>query len=340
MKVAFTICSNNYLSQAKILGDSLAKYNPDYKFIIGLCDKKNDSLDYTFLDSFEIIEVEELNIANFEWMIYNYNIIELNTSVKPFYFKHILQKYKDADIVIYFDPDIKVFNNLSCLEKEIENKSALITPHILSPIPLDHKLPEEKVFLNFGIYNLGFLAINRSDEAMKLLAWWSERLSVQSFDRVFEGLFVDQLPMNFAPIFFEHVCVSKTPGYNFAYWNFHERKLSEKDGTYFVNNSFPLTFFHFSSFNPAPPLTISRYQNRFRLEDDPILHHLYSEYAKDLTDNKYFELKKVICYYTTIRDAYLQEERLKMKKESGLMGKIRNLPYLIYNKIIKPDKKI
>lgn len=315
MKIVFTICSNNYLSQAKTLGDSLIKYNPDYKFIIGLCDKKSESIDYSFFEPHEIIEVEKLNIANFDWMIYNYYIIELNTAIKPFFFQYFIQQYKDLEVIMYFDPDIKVFDSLLSIESELKNKTALLTPHTLSPVPLDGEIPNETHFLNYGIYNLGFLAIRPTPEANKMLEWWAERLAVQSFDRVKDGLFVDQLPMNFAPIFFKDVQVSQTPGYNYAYWNFHERKISLKDDKYYINKEFPLIFFHYSSFKPVQPLKISLHQTRFSLEADSILQKLFSEYADNLIVNKYFELKEIPCFYSVLRNDYLEKERLKQEEE-------------------------
>lgn len=327
MKIAFTICSNNYLSQAKVLGDSLVKHNPDYKFIIGLCDKKNESIDYSFFDPYEIVEVKDLNIENFEWMIYNYYIIELNTSIKPFFFQYLIQKYKDLETIMYFDPDIKVFNKLNFIEKELQDKSILLTPHTLSPIPLDGKTPNETHFLNYGIYNLGFLAIKPSTSAYKMLDWWANRLSVQCFDRVSEGLFVDQLPMNFVPIFFDSVCVSRMPGYNYAYWNFHEREISDNDGIYYINSQ-PLVFFHYSSFKPVQPLNISIHQTRFELETGSLLFDLFSEYANELIDNKYFELKEIKCYYSIIRDEYLRKKNIakaqELKKQNSILIRIKN----------------
>lgn len=328
MKIVFTICSNNYLSQAKTLGDSLMKYNPDYKFIIGLCDKKNELVDYSFFEPYEIIEVEELNIPNFDWMIYNYYIIELNTSIKSFFFQYFIQKYKDLETIMYFDPDIKIFNKLSFIEDELQDKAALLTPHILSPIPLDKKTPQEINFLNYGIYNLGFLAIKPCESACKMLEWWSERMAVQCFDRVAEGLFVDQLPMNFAPIFFEKVCASHSPGYNYAYWNFHERKVTIKDGEYFINQQYPLVFLHYSSFKPSQPIDISFHQSRYKLEPGTLLHNLFSEYAEELINNKYVELKEIKCYYSVLRDNYLKEKSLVQeeyhRKESNTLVRIKN----------------
>ena len=83
MKIAFTICSNNYLAQAKILCDSLLENNPNYKVVIGLCDELSDSIDYSFFNNIEIINVSKIDIFCFEEIIKKYNIIELNTSIKP-----------------------------------------------------------------------------------------------------------------------------------------------------------------------------------------------------------------------------------------------------------------
>lgn len=328
MKLVFTICSNNYLSQAKTLGDSLMKYNPDYKFVIGLCDKKSAAIDYSFFEPYEIIEVGDLNIENFEWMLLNYYIIELNTSIKPFFFKHFIEKYKNLEVVMYFDPDIKIFNSLSYIENELQNKSILLTPHILSPIPLDGHTPSEADFLNYGIYNLGFIGVRPSGSTFRMLDWWAERLAVQSFDRVSEGLFVDQLPINLVPIFFDNVVISKNPGLNFAYWNFHEREISKIDNTYYINETVPLIFFHFSSFKPVEPLDISFHQTRFELKSESLLSHSFSEYANELTKNKYFELKEIKCYYSEVRDKYLRDisianEQLH-KKQNSIFVRIKN----------------
>ena len=87
MKIAFTICSNNYLAQAKILGDSLLDKNPDYKFVIGLCDEPSESIDYAFFENIEIIPVAKINIYCFAEIVKKYQIVELNTSIKPSFFK-------------------------------------------------------------------------------------------------------------------------------------------------------------------------------------------------------------------------------------------------------------
>ena len=128
-KAIFTICSNNYLAQAKVLGDSVLRYAPEYTFTIFLCDKKQDSVDYTPYDDFLIVEVANVPIPKFDSMAQLYNIIELNTSVKPFCFEYLYDKY-DADLVIYLDPDTCIFSPLDYIEKQLKYCDIILTPHI------------------------------------------------------------------------------------------------------------------------------------------------------------------------------------------------------------------
>lgn len=330
MKIVFTVCSNNYLSQAKVLGDSLLEYNPDYRFFICLCDKKNRQVDYKPYDPFEIVEVEKLMIENFEWMIKQYDVVELNTAVKPFFFQYLIQQYPDVDTVMYFDPDIRIFNSLSPIEKELEHENILLTPHILSPIPVDGKKPQESVFLNYGIYNLGFLAVRPTKESIKMLEWWSAKLAIQCFDKTSEGIFVDQLPMNYVPIFYKGVKVSHNPGFNFAYWNFHERKVSRKDNTYFINEDYPLVFFHFSNFKPQYPINITSKQDRFTLEENTVLYTLFLEYAQMLLKSNYNELIHLPVYYKITKIL----NKLKAKNIFSRMKKKNRIKLKEYNESI------
>ena len=303
MKIAFTICSNNYLAQAKILGDSLLEKNPDYKFFIGLCDELSNEIDYKFFENIEIIPVEQIKIYCFNEIIEKYDIIELNTSIKPSFFKYFINTYKDIEKIIYFDPDIQIFSDLSLIEKYLENNDILITPHILSSIPIDDLSPSENLFLNFGIYNLGFLALNpKRQNTLDLLNWWEEKTLKIGYNRVSEGLFVDQLWINLVPIFFKKVKILKEYGFNTAPWNLHERNtIRQKENEYIMSDNSKLVFYHFSSYNYMNPMIFSKYYNRF---NSVILSkevgELYSQYNEKLIQNKIKEFSLYKCCY--IRD--------------------------------------
>lgn len=315
MKIVFTVCSNNYLAKAKVLADSVMRHSPDYRFIFGLCDKKSEQIDYASFAPHEFVEVDELGIKNLEWMILNYNIIELNTSVKPFYFQYFLEKYKDLEMLVYLDPDTKVYYCLDALEQEMGDKAMMLTPHILSPIPPDKQTPTEETFQLHGLYNLGFLAVKPSSETDRMIAWWADRLSKQCFDLPSEGLFVDQLPMNYIPLFSDSVHVSKHRGMNFAYWNIHERRLSLQGDTYYVNEDYPLLFFHFSNFSPAEPLRLTMTSQRFTDEfQSETMRDFCKVYANELLSNNFWEQKTIPCHYIALRQKMLLERKPKVNK--------------------------
>lgn len=315
MTIGFTICSNNYLAQAITLGESLLANNPGYSFRIGLVDKKNSTIDYKSIP-FEIIEVEKLNIEGWDRMILRYNIQEINTAVKPFYFNYLINLPEHNKSIIYLDPDILVYNHFSELEKELEENDIIITPHITFPI-WDNKFPNENDFLNVGLYNLGFIAIKKSSNSINMINWWSERLKDRGYNDVKNGMFTDQLWINFLPLFFERVKIFRHPGYNMAYWNLHERLLYEKDSQYLVNEDLPLVFFHFSGYFPTKPGEISKYQNRYTFEVKKALLPLFLEYGALLERNKYSYFSTFKCHYIGIKEHY---------DEKMVLARIRQIP--------------
>ena len=65
MKLAFTLCSNNYLAQSKVLVASFLQNNPDYTFIIGVADNLSFEIDYSFFLPAKIIAVTEIPNVSF-----------------------------------------------------------------------------------------------------------------------------------------------------------------------------------------------------------------------------------------------------------------------------------
>src|SRR5262249_49877928 len=143
--------------------------------------------------------------------------------------------------------------------------------HILTPIQLDGKRPTENTFLRYGVYNLGFISARRTDESLALMRWWKERTYSAGHFSPDGGMFVDQLYMNLAPLLFGGISVLRHEGYNVAPWNLHERVLSNKDGSYVVNDTFPLVFFHFSSFRVDSGELPLHHYNRFTMKSRPDL---------------------------------------------------------------------
>jgi hypothetical protein len=326
-KVVLTICSINYLAQAKSLGDSLLEHNPDYDFVIGLVDRLDQSsISAEQLPPYPLIELHDIGIPNFENMCDRYNITELNTAVKPFYLKYLYDQFPEIEILHYFDPDILVFQALTEIEKGLENNSLFLTPHILSAFP-DENTPQERNLLNTGMYNLGFLGTKRSETTTSFLTWWADRLFEHCYIDLANGMFVDQNWVNFAPIYYEDVFVSRHKGLNMAYWNLHERSLNTDGESYVVNNEFPLIFFHFSGYDPNYPTQISKYQNRYEFVEKGDVASIFDYYAQILIKNGHKKYKSYRCYY-------IKQESFLPRKKYLRVRKYLSMPFLAIAKWI------
>lgn len=295
--IAFTICSNNYLAQAKVLSDSIFdNSNGNYDFYIVLCDEFNSEIDYSEFHAI-FVEVKNIGIPNFEWMVSHYNIVELNTAIKPFAFKYLIGEY-NPHYIYYLDPDTCTYCNMEVIEKEMEpDASILLTPHSLAPLPFDGGKPTDNIFLNNGIYNLGFLGIKPDQESLKMFDWWCGFLSEHCFDDKKNGLFVDQLPMELVPLFFKDVKVSHHKGLNVAYWNLHERCVGYDGHKYCVDKKYPLVFFHFSSYDINNPSEICRHSSRIALHKYPVLESLFMDYNKKMKQTHDNQYKSIQCVY-------------------------------------------
>lgn len=296
MVVAFTICSNNYLAHAKTLGDSFLRHHPNVTFIIGLVDRLHPDFDYSDFFRFTLIPVEELHIPEFEEMKAKFNIIELNTAVKPDYFLHIFNRFH-ADKVLYIDPDIWVASRFDEALKLLDDANIIITPHLLTPVD-DGKVPSDYHTLAGGVYNLGFIALSHYDKIRDFLFWWRQRVIQYGFGKKNLNMFYDQLWINYVPCLCDNYFILKHPGYNMAHWNLHERKLiPDGDSGYRVNSEYPLRFFHFSGYKHDKPDVICYYGTRSNFSSRPDLKPLFDHYTSLLMSNKIEEIRALPVFY-------------------------------------------
>lgn len=299
MTLAFTICSINYLAQARALGESLAATNPDVKFVVGLVDVLV-AFEADKTPPFELVELHRIGIPNLDWMRKHYDITEINTAAKPFFFQYFIRENPDCQHFIYFDPDILVFTKLRALHEALQQHDIVLTPHTFTPYP-DRKLPNEADLLNSGTFNLGFLALAKSENTARMLNWWGEKLATQAYSDICRGLFTDQKWMNFTLHFFRKVFIDQHRGHNVAYWNLHERRLSRQNGQWLVNDTEPLQFFHFSGYGLDRPDEISRYQNRYTFTDRPDVRPLFELYAEKLRQHHNEYYRRFACVYVKAR---------------------------------------
>ncbi|MEM6912384.1 MAG: glycosyltransferase [Pseudomonadota bacterium] len=278
--VHFTIASANYLPYVRTLYNSLMEADPDAVFFLFLADELDDQSLVEALP-FAVVEARDVGIPCFFDMAYRYTIMELNTAIKPFCIQYLMDE-TGYQRVIYLDPDILVLRPLSAVHDAFDHGTELIlTPHARFPLNDGHH-PDDRALMLTGAYNLGFCAFSSGREARQLLDWWAEHLRTRCLVSLADGLFVDQKFMDYAPAFVGATRLLHDPGYNAAYWNLHERRITkDNDGNWLADNT-PLTFFHFSGVDPTDPSVFSRHQNRFTVSELGPLQALLDDYLARL----------------------------------------------------------
>jgi len=299
---ACTIVSKNYLSLARVWNASVQKHHPGTRTFVLIVDRIEGAFDPA-KEPFEVIEVEQLGIPDFQDMAFKYNILELNTAVKPFLLEYLFRE-KSVEQLFYFDPDTVLYGPLDSAREMLEEKEIVVVPHILLPQAVDGRRPNETDFLISGAYNLGFLALRRSDEVFSFLRWWQERLVDACFSAPERGLFTDQKWIDLVPSIFSGVGILKDRGYNVAYWNLHERMdLEARNGGGYRFPECPLTFFHFSGIEFAHPERVSKYQNRFRFHTLPAPYRqIYGEYVEAIRAAGFDDTRNLPYAFGTFED--------------------------------------
>ena len=314
MTIFFTLCSKNYLAQAITLQHSFKNVHPEIDFILGIVDCLSDE-EKKLLDGYFFLEMDQLGVEAFESMKSKYNIVELNTAVKPFYIEYFFKNGYEK--VVYLDPDIYVYHAMDVVLENLNAYSFILSPHFSTPI-YDQYLMTEQIVLGTGIFNLGFFAIKNDITGNALIQWWQKKLVEECILDLSRGYFVDQKWMNLSVCHFNHYFIEKHPGLNMAHWNLHERTLSIKNGVFWVNEVVPLIFFHFSTYQPDKPTKIANWQNRFSFETRPDIVPLFQQYGEQVLNNHYH-------YWKPLQPVY----------GKSLLGKKISMKQRIQNKLIQ-----
>lgn len=253
MNLGFTIATNQYLPQACVCAQSFKAVHPDCDFQIVLMDElKPDIQSFATQQGLNIIEAHRLNLPKFQEMLTYYGPFEMSVSLKPVMARYFASLGTYSRI-IFADSDLFFLHPIPSLQEEVSYAMSL-TPHQSLAAPLQENLELELGFLKHGIYNTGYFDVNaRHPEAITILSWWVDRLEKHCLVKVSQGIYVDQKWLDTLPIIFPSVNVDRDLGLNVALWNLNERKVSVVEGKYYVNQHFPLVFFHFSGFRYANP---------------------------------------------------------------------------------------
>jgi len=291
--VFLTITSSNYLAYAKTLFDSIAIHYPDSRRVLCIVDTP-ETAQAELGDRCTVLTIDDLDLPHRDHFLYRYDVMELNTAVKPYALRWIARNLPEASSgIMYIDPDIQFFRKLDEVENLLSTGALLVlTPHLTAPL-FDDKTPSELSIMRAGVYNCGFLAVGAHEQRGAFLDWWCTRLEFGAFVDFEAGLFTDQKWIDLAPGLFPDVQVLRHPGYNVAYWNLAHRPLAvDAQGRYTAGGR-ELAFFHFSGIDPHDPGLLSKHQTRFDESDLGVFRPAYRKYFETLLANGYDRYRQI-----------------------------------------------
>lgn len=300
MKICFaTIVSPNYLAYARVLRDSVAAHASQAAFRVLVVNREDQQVRAAVEDAgLEATFAPELGLADFEQLAYKFDLVELNTALKPTFLKQLFAR--GYDLVVYLDPDICLYAEPSPVLEALSTAEVALIPHALAPA-MDGLRPSDVDFLRTGTFNLGFIGLRKGRHSAALLDWWESRCLGNGFNDPSFGTFVDQKWMDLAPCYFDSISVLKHAGCNVAYWNLHERKIESEKGNYRVNGA-PLVFFHFSGVSVSTPGILSRHQNRHDLVPGTALSELVRDYCGRLVAAGHAQLEHLPYSFAALDD--------------------------------------
>jgi hypothetical protein len=326
-----TIIASNYIPQYLVLKESLIRQDKNCELYVLITDISKKHENVLNFENAYFPEDLDLSEEDIKVMRSIYNRTEFATSLKPFLLSKILSTRNEP--VMYLDPDIVVLNTLEEGFSEAAKTGIALTPHRITP-DLNFRINEIN-FLKYGVFNLGFIAVDK--KAVDFLFWWQEKLKWECFNAPELGMYTDQKWINLVPAYFRYSKIDH-PGYNLAFWNLNERKLSNQSDVIYANDK-PLVFIHFSNlstgsqFNKYRDLWLSFIDYEINTETVKIVNSLIIDYKNKLTSIK-ATIKNLeqIDKLTISQSPYSMIYRLKIRDDK-LVSNIEKLSK-IDNKIL------
>lgn len=311
MNAIFTIVAKNYTGLARVLEASVRKYT-DADFFILVADewegpeRLKQELPANVLTAREVLGIPP---ATWEEMAFKYNLVEFCTAIKAAGFQYLFGKGYNK--VLYFDPDIYVFNPLSIIFDQLNESEIILTPHILNAQTPFRGNYNDYLFLLNGTFNLGFIGLKRSETTDMFLAWWHYRLLYHSFFDNDRGTATDQKWINLLPAVFSsrHYTISRHPGMNVAPWNFHERKVSVENGIFYVqdrDDAHPvkelLLFVHFSGYDYSQIGNGQVVHKSSQMTEYEDMQPVFETYGAALADSSFTTYSHLKYSYSTFKN--------------------------------------
>ncbi|HRE98987.1 MAG TPA: hypothetical protein PLI18_00630 [Pirellulaceae bacterium] len=275
-----TVVTSNCLAGALSLSRSLRHWHPDWRLVVWVIDPEPES-QAAVADELDCRDASRLVRDGWGRFSFQYTPLELACALKPAALRQALDD--GAARAIWLDTDIILYGPLDEVAAGASDDSICLTPHLTRPLREDGTLPSDGSILRSGIYNAGFVAVSATTIGRDFLDWWGAHCRTESIVDIATGLFVDQKWLDLVPVLFDQVRVHRRVGFHTAYWNLDGRRV-ERDAQGLTVDGERVVLFHFSGVDRRNPESLSKYQDRIRLDEHPVVAEELRRYLTRLDD--------------------------------------------------------
>ncbi|MEH7388268.1 hypothetical protein V7147_23145 [Bacillus sp. JJ1521] len=322
--IFFSIATASQLPRVFVLARSLKRHHPNSKFVLLLLERTvHLSAEYSsFID--EVKLPKDIKINEWVYLLFAHSSIDVSGAFKGHFFKYLLEKYPEGEIIVHVDPDMYALGPFDELVAETTNAPIVLVPHLLEPSS-EGEFYRELLILLDGVFHSGLIAVKNCKESKRFSSWWGN-LSLSHVDDMTAGNYMDQKWLSYAPNFFD-TAILYHPGYFVASWNLHERgnKLIRENGGFMLENV-PLRCFGFHNINGIFDRAIQAFSN----DENETLKEIIFIYQQELRwmDCSHFLPEEWGYGYFGDETKISDKDRLKYRESESLRHKIPN-PFLV-----------
>jgi len=303
----YTYFDSNYLTKGLGMIASLQSHDPN-AYVFAVCmDKEVDNFFQNDIESYEMavrlrrdrikpISIDEITKADSEFIE-----TRATRSQVEWYFtatsciaNFLINLVPQGVRLTYLDADLFFYSNPQILLREAENSAVQVIPHRFSN--------RWRGLDIYGIYNVGWISFENSDEGRKVISSYREKCLDWCFDRIEDGKFADQKYLDTWPADFDRVCISGYRGANVGWWNIGEARASSLGNFKFIDDDIVI-FVHASG--------ISKSEHGYYLK------HNYLDYGG---------------FYFAMYQPYIEHlNAIQQSLESyGFLDDVRDIRYMTY----------
>ena len=246
MKIIFTVCNRSQLPNALALGESVLHFHPEITFYIGWADTVPLP---KVKDGINILPVEEINVPEWGQMCAHYYDFELVAASRPWFAKGLLKKHKACEQITFLAPTTLLFSSMQSLNITADLS---LTPHISKPLAISQNLDDKRI-LNIGMFHSGSWILKAGEPANTLLDWWSHRTIDRAKFDLCNGMCMEQLWLNYAPIWVKNTVQIQHSGWHYGLHSILNKDLREEKGGFWVDdeNLISVDFAGLNNYHPV-----------------------------------------------------------------------------------------